>query len=107
MRTFAAAGIVVAMASAALAQAPAGGGAPGANATPEQRFAALDKNHDGAITKDEWGDRSPAGWDRLDGDKDGKITLEEFKTLLPASRGGAGGGAGAQGQGGPGRGGPG
>lgn len=69
-----------AVAGAALAQPPAGGGAP---QDPAARFKAMDANSDGAVTKEEW--RGPAErFDAVDTNHDRKISPEE---LAAAPRG--------------------
>lgn len=62
-----------AVAGAAMAQPPAGGG----GMDPAARFKAMDANNDGAVTKDEW--RGPAErFDAIDANHDGKITAAEL-----------------------------
>jgi hypothetical protein len=67
------------------AEQPAAKGAPEKpQRTPEERFARLDKNGDKSVSFDEYkGKREEAQaktqFDRQDADKDGKLTLEEFK----------------------------
>lgn len=64
-----------AVAGAALAQPPAGGGGPPMD--PAARFKAMDANNDGSVTKDEW--RGPAErFDAIDTNHDGKISAEEM-----------------------------
>ena len=48
-------------------------------ATPEEKFAKLDADGNGTLSKAEfpWGDEK---FDKFDTDGDGKLTLEEFKT---------------------------
>ena len=73
----------------ASAQPPAGG--PPAAEAPEspttraqmqqqiqERFAAMDANHDGFVTAAELGERGPQVMERLDTDHDGKLTLAEL-----------------------------
>jgi hypothetical protein len=68
-----------AVAGAAMAQAPAGGG----GMDPAARFKAMDANSDGSITKDEW--KGPAErFDAIDTNHDGKISAAE---LAAAPRG--------------------
>ena len=75
----------------AAAQPPAGGPPAAAAEAPEgpmtraqmqqqiqERFTAMDANHDGFVTATELGDRGPQMMDRLDTNKDGKLTLEEL-----------------------------
>jgi hypothetical protein len=49
-------------------------------------FKALDKNGDGVVTQDEWlaAGRQEQGFQRIDADHDGKITLDELKAALGA-----------------------
>ncbi len=63
---------------AAPSRAPGSGG-PGAGGPPDPKkiFDGIDKNKDGAITKDESDMRG--GFDKTDKDGDGRITLEELK----------------------------
>lgn len=55
-----------------------GGGGPGGGFDPAQFFTRLDKDGDGAISKDEAPDRLKENFDKMDQDSDGKITKEEF-----------------------------
>lgn len=47
----------------------------------DTRFARLDKNHDGVISKDEWPGR-PAVFERLDGNHDGVLSKDELEQAL-------------------------
>jgi len=69
----------------------------------ENIFTHTDKDTDGFMTLAEMNDTSPP--DMADADKDGKFTLDEFKTMIgagggPPSGGGAPGGGAPQGGGG-------
>ncbi|MGY5353795.1 EF-hand domain-containing protein [Wenyingzhuangia sp. IMCC45467] len=52
--------------------------------TPEKMFAKLDKNEDGKLVKEEVEEnkRMKKGFDKMDTDADGGITLAEFKTFF-------------------------
>jgi hypothetical protein len=97
IRILAMTAVLAAVALPALAQ-PADGAPPaGAGAGPRDpaaRFAAMDTNKDGTISKDEWvaAGRREQGFDRIDANHDGKITPEEMAAARPARRGGGGGG---------------
>lgn len=72
-----------ALAGAAVAQPPPGGGPGGPPMDPAVRFKMMDANADGAVTKDEW--RGPAErFDAIDTNHDGKISPAE---LAAAPRG--------------------
>jgi HlyD family secretion protein len=60
---------------------PAGGGGFDASAIYQR----MDKNGDGAVTKDEVS--RPEMFDQMDQDKDGKVTLDEFKQAMSQMRG--------------------
>jgi Ca2+-binding EF-hand superfamily protein len=52
----------------------------------DEQFQAADKDHDGALTKEE---AANAGWkhivenfDRIDADKDGKVTRNEIRAMI-------------------------
>ena len=47
----------------------------------EARFKALDTNHDGAISREEW-TRRPKAFDRLDADHNNLVTPEELRTAV-------------------------
>jgi Ca2+-binding EF-hand superfamily protein len=68
---------------------------------PDMVFNALDQNHDGFITRDEFdGSQAPDG---LDKNHDGKLTLEAFKEhVKKMAEGGGGQGGPGGGPGGPG-----
>jgi Ca2+-binding EF-hand superfamily protein len=57
--------------------------AAGAVQKPRQRmaarFKALDTNHDGAISRDEW-TRRPKAFDRLDADHNNLVTPQELRS---------------------------
>lgn len=59
--------------------APAPGDA--AQTTPRDRFAAMDTDHDGRISKAEWlaAGRKERGFAMMDGDHDGYVTIAEMK----------------------------
>jgi EF hand len=97
---------LLALPALALAQPPGGGGGgpPRQPQTPEQveaSFKAMDTNHDGVVTKDEWtaAGRREQGFTRFDTKGDGKITLDEMKAVTAQFA--AGGGGGGRGPGGP------
>ena len=52
--------------------------------TPEKMFAKLDKDSDGKLVKAEVeaNKRMAKGFDKMDGNSDGGITLTEFKTFM-------------------------
>ena len=52
---------------------------------PEESFSRLDRDEDGAISKDEAPDRLKQNFDRVDSNKDGKVTLEELRKLIDRS----------------------
>lgn len=80
---------------------PGGGGEGGSGERPAFQFdpAAffdrIDKNKDGKITKDEVDDRMLSRFDSMDADSDGGITLEEFQTAMSRFRPPAGGAPGS------------
>lgn len=83
-----------------------GGGGPGGGGRfggdPSTRFAAMDKNGDGKIAKDEAPERMQGFFSRLDTNGDGSLTLEEFKAARgPGGGPPRGGGGPARGGGGP------
>ena len=51
-----------------------------------KKFAKLDKNGDGKISRDEW-TRKPKAFDRLDLNHDGFITIDEIKEARQQRRG--------------------
>lgn len=56
------------------------------NANLEQNFGRMDRDKDGAISKDEAPDRLKQSFDRVDSNKDGKITLDELRRIFDRSR---------------------
>lgn len=52
-------------------------------ATPSERFAAMDKNHDGKVTRDEFAE-STSWFDRIA--KNGSISKEEFARFLDGAK---------------------
>jgi Ca2+-binding EF-hand superfamily protein len=44
----------------------------------EKRFNTLDRDHNGVLTREEWRGQSAGNFDKLDDNRDGQITLEEF-----------------------------
>ena len=56
------------------------------NASLEQNFERMDRDKDGAISKDEAPDRLKQNFNRLDLNKDGKITLDELRRIFERSR---------------------
>jgi collagen type III alpha len=67
---------------------PGGQGAP--RPTPEETFKRLDVNGDGKISKDEAPPRLAQNFDRFDIDKDGFISLREFRAGQSGGPGGQG-----------------
>ena len=67
--------LATALCLAALAQAPRGGFGP---PQPERQLQALDRDGDGRISKAEAHPGMRSRWSRLDGDKDGYLTLREL-----------------------------
>jgi len=77
---------------------PAGGGPGGGMAMdPKAMFDGMDKNKDGAVTKDEH--PRPEFFDRSDTNADGKITLDEMQEAFKRMQQRAGGGGGGPGPG--------
>jgi len=72
----------VAIAQTTPAPTAPGGGMP----SPEQVFEFMDANTDGFIAKDEAQGPLAQNFDYVDGDKDGKISLAELKTVMAAMR---------------------
>jgi HlyD family secretion protein len=65
------------------------GGPPRGNWDPAARFAQLDKNHDGKVTKDEVEGRFADNFSTLDENSDGDVTKEEFMSgIAKMPRGG-------------------
>ena len=56
------------------------------NVQIEETFGRMDRNKDGAISKEEATDRLKQNFDRIDASKDGRITLEELRTIFERSR---------------------
>ncbi len=75
--TFVAALAVVVGMPVAAQEAPASGQHEGMAA----RFAAMDADHDGKLSKAEWlaGGRKERGFDMMDADHDGFLTMDELK----------------------------
>jgi Ca2+-binding EF-hand superfamily protein len=46
----------------------------------------MDRDKDGAISKDEAPDRLKQNFDRIDSNNDGKVTLDELRKLFDRSR---------------------
>lgn len=75
---------------------PAGKGASTAGATSNRgRFEALDKNHDGYVSRDEAKDASELDtrFSELDRNNDGKLSAEEYNALNSSARGATGTGS--------------
>ena len=66
-----------------LAQTPpaATDAAPADHMTPRERFAAMDTDHDGRISRAEWlaAGRHERGFAMMDADHDGFVTVDELK----------------------------
>ncbi len=56
------------------------------NASLEQNFGRMDRDKDGAISKDEAPDRLKQNFDRVDSNKDGKVTFDELRRIFDRSR---------------------
>lgn len=56
------------------------------NVKLDETFGRMDRDKDGAISKEEAPDRLKQNFDRIDANKDGKITLEELRTIFERSR---------------------
>ena len=54
--------------------------------TPEETFSRMDRDKDGAISKEESPDRLKRNFDRIDANKDGKVLLEELRAISERSR---------------------
>lgn len=52
----------------------------------EETFGRMDRDKDGAISKEEAPDRLQQNFDRIDANKDGKITLEELRSIFERSQ---------------------
>ncbi|HVL77400.1 MAG TPA: EF-hand domain-containing protein [Noviherbaspirillum sp.] len=83
-------GSSLAIAQSALVHVPTEKKVPHALSKFTERFMAADKNGDGALSREE---AQAAGlhrivdnFDRLDADGDGKVTLDEVRTLLKQQR---------------------
>lgn len=59
-----------------------GNGVPGPRMTPDERFARMDTNKDGFITRDEFKGRRPEAFDMMDANKDGKLTKDEMIAFM-------------------------
>lgn len=59
-----------------------GNGGPGPRMTPDERFAKMDVNKDGFITRDEFKGRRPEMFDMMDANKDGKLTKDEMVAFM-------------------------
>lgn len=73
--------------SASASPAPAPMGPNGQKMTPAERFAKMDTNKDGVITRDEFTGRRPEMFDLIDANKDGKLTKEEISAAMKARMG--------------------
>lgn len=51
------------------------------NENPEESFSKMDRDKDGAISKEEAPERLKQNFDRVDSNKDGKITLDELRKI--------------------------
>jgi Ca2+-binding EF-hand superfamily protein len=82
----------VAALAALLASATAFGGDPSTDKTGTENalpdFSTLDKNGDGAISKDEAREQSwvASRYGELDGDKNGKLSSEEYQKAVDMSK---------------------
>ena len=56
------------------------------NVKLEETFGRMDRDKDGAISKEEAPDRLKQNFDRVDANKDGKVTLEELRTIFERSQ---------------------
>ena len=61
---------------------PGGDRPSGQRGNPEANFRQLDRNGDGAISKEEAPERLKENFDRVDINKDGKVTVEELRQVL-------------------------
>ena len=59
---------------------PIAGTGPGDEGAMHARLAALDTDHDGRISRTEWlaGGRKERGFDRMDANRDGYLTMDEI-----------------------------
>ena len=78
--------------AASSAQAmPMMGGQSSKAASPEERFAAMDTDHDGAVTGEEFSKALPNinknAFTSIDADRNGSISLEEWKNFSSSHRG--------------------
>jgi Ca2+-binding EF-hand superfamily protein len=56
------------------------------SASLDENFGRMDRDKDGAISKDEAPDRLKQNFDRIDSNNDGKVTLDELRKLFDRSR---------------------
>jgi len=56
------------------------------NVNLEETFSRMDRDKDGAISKEESPDRLKRNFDRVDANKDGKVSLEELRAISERSR---------------------
>jgi len=78
----------LALAIAALIGAPAAAVAGAQDATPtEARFTDLDRDHNNALSLDEYAAQARAEFDAIDDDRNGNITVEEMDDANPQSDG--------------------
>ena len=75
---------------------PSEGGRPPGNWDPMARFAQMDKDSDGKVSKDEAEGRMAENFENYDTDADGAVSKEEFMAFITKLRasGGFGGGGG-------------
>ena len=78
----------VIFAAAAVALVAAAGAASAQMPAPADVVKAMDKDNDGAISKDEWAaaGRPADRFDAVDANKDGKISVAELETVFAAMR---------------------
>ncbi len=80
---------------------PAGPGSPRGPFDPEEFFKRMDKDSDGAISKEEAPGRMQEHFDDIDSDKDGKLSKDELKAHREKRMSGRGSRPGPDGPGGP------